>query len=165
MSKIASLAAMVAAMAAASAAFPIEVTVKNSVWRDGIEPESSTVIPGFGSAVVLVKDEGQLQRLFTNIDALNVMAGWVEGEGLSVHFGPDDEVEAVNPQAEAEAAAAAAAAAAVAAAAQAEADASAAAAAAAAEADAQARAQAEAAAAAKPQPDPEAAKSGKGKGK
>lgn len=85
-SRIVSLVAMAAAMAAVSAAYPVEVEVHNNHWRLAVEPETSTEIPGFGTAKVRVRDEAQMLRLLGNVDALRVMSSLPEGVGMSVHF-------------------------------------------------------------------------------
>lgn len=104
MTRITSLVALAAAMAAASVAFPVTVEVHNNCWRLAIEPESSTEVAPFGTSKVLIKDESQAARLLCNVDALNTMAGWPEGVGLSVHY--PLYVAEVPADAEAEAAAA-----------------------------------------------------------
>jgi hypothetical protein len=141
--RIHSLAAFAALMVAASAAFPVTLTMENSVWRDLVEPESGTFVPGCkegvpGSASVVVRDEAQLARIFSNIEQLNFINGFVEGEGLSLAF-PEQADEDAEAAARVLAEAAAADAAAAAAQAQATADAAAA-------AEAAAKAAAEAAA-------------------
>ena len=132
MAKVLSLAVMAAAMLASAAAFPVEVEVRNSVWRNMVEPESGVEVPGSGSVKFSVRDADQLQRMLTNVDQINVAFQWPEGEGLSIHFGADADdgvtaaAQAAQVAAEAQAAQAAADAEAAAQAAQQAADAAAA---------------------------------------
>lgn len=87
MSKITTLAAMAAAMAAVGAAsFPVTVFVHNNTFHLLVEPESSTEVGPFSTAPVTVKDESQFVRLLGNVEARNLMAGWPEGTGMSVHY-------------------------------------------------------------------------------
>lgn len=94
-SKIVTLAAMAAALAVAGAAYPCQVEIHNNSFRLSVEPETSTEIQPYSVATATVKDEAQLQRMLSNIEALNTMAGWPEGVGMSLHyprFVPDEPV-------------------------------------------------------------------------
>lgn len=84
--RITSLAVMAAALAASGAAYPVQAELHNTAWRPAVEPETCTEVPGEGSAAVTIRDADQLQRVLSNIEQLNVLAGWPDGVGLAVEL-------------------------------------------------------------------------------
>lgn len=91
MSKLTSLAALLAGMAAVGAAFPVTLELQNSVWRSLVEPESGKEVPGAcegvpGAAAFELRSEDQFVRILSNVEQINFINGFVDGEGLSIVF-------------------------------------------------------------------------------
>lgn len=91
MSKLTSVAALLVVMASAGAAFPVTLSLENSVWRSLVEPESGKEVPGCadgvpGSVSFELRSEDQFVRILSNVEQINLINGFVEGEGLSIVF-------------------------------------------------------------------------------
>lgn len=98
--RVMSLAALAFAMGstAMAMAFPLTMEIENNCWRAAVEPETGTFIGPYQAASVTIKDADQVQRVLSNITALNELNGWADSDaGMHLVLLAGDGVMFIEP--------------------------------------------------------------------